>query len=119
MSSIPKIKIFLLACAAIAACAILYVLNPETTHWFPKCPFYLLSGWQCPSCGTSRAIYHFLHGDILGGLAYNPFILVSWPLLCIVVYLLWRKNTSHLLIALRIYIVLFFVWWILRNVIGV
>lgn len=118
MFSINKIKIFLLACAAVAACAIVYVADPEKTNWFPKCPFHMLTGLQCPSCGSSRALYHLLHGDIMAGLAFNPFILVSWPLLGSVVYLIWRKDYSILLTILRVYIVLFFVWWVVRNIVG-
>lgn len=118
MSYINKIKISILACTVIAVCAIVYVSDPEDTNWFPKCPFHMLTGLQCPSCGSSRALYHLLHGDIIVGLTFNPFILVSWPLLGIVVYLLWRKNYGLLLTVLRVYIVLFFVWWIARNLVG-
>src|SRR5437762_10353071 len=49
---------------AIAAGAVfLFFFNPAApaNQWFPKCPFLLLTGYQCPGCGSTRACYQLLH----------------------------------------------------------
>ena len=36
------------------------------------CPFLLLTGSICPTCGSTRAILALLHGDFKGYLSYQP-----------------------------------------------
>ena len=50
----------------------LAVWDPATTAWFPSCPFYALTGWQCPLCGSLRAVHALLHGAPLAALTFNP-----------------------------------------------
>jgi hypothetical protein len=38
----------------------------------PACPFRVLTGIPCLSCGTTRAAIALLHGDPLAALAVNP-----------------------------------------------
>lgn len=46
--------------------------DPATTAWFPSCPFYAITGWQCPLCGSLRAVHALLHGAPLAALTFNP-----------------------------------------------
>jgi len=46
--------------------------DPATTTWFPSCPFYAITGWQCPLCGSLRALHALLHGAPLAALTFNP-----------------------------------------------
>jgi hypothetical protein len=46
--------------------------DPATTAWFPSCPFYAITGWQCPLCGSLRAVHALLHGAPLVALTFNP-----------------------------------------------
>ena len=41
----------------------LFFFNPSSpaNQFFPKCPFRLVTGWQCPGCGSTRALYQLLH----------------------------------------------------------
>lgn len=55
-----------------------YSFNPATTL-YPKCPFYYLTGYYCPGCGSSRAIHQLLHGNILGALDLNPLMVLLLP----------------------------------------
>ena len=34
-----------------------YFFNPSVERFFPSCPFYTATGWQCPGCGSQRAIH--------------------------------------------------------------
>jgi hypothetical protein len=40
-------------------------------HLLP-CPFKLLTGCDCPACGTQRSVLQLLKGDVAGSLAHNP-----------------------------------------------
>jgi len=39
---------------------------------FPACPSYTWFDIYCPGCGNTRSIQHFLKGDILGSIRFNP-----------------------------------------------
>jgi hypothetical protein len=43
------------------------------------CLFNQLTSLPCPSCGSTRSVLHILHGDIRGGLYWNPlgFVLLA------------------------------------------
>ncbi len=40
------------------------------------CFFRHFTGIPCPSCGSTRAVLSFLHGDLMNSLAWNPFGIV-------------------------------------------
>jgi hypothetical protein len=66
----------------LAAFAIfLFFCNPASpaNQWFPKCPFRLLTGWQCPGCGSTRALYQLLHLHPLAAFKLNPLMVLTLP----------------------------------------
>ena len=108
-----------------------YLAEPQESVIMPKCILKLITGYQCPSCGTQRAVPARWHGHPKQALAYNYFFIISIPLFLIAVYAFWgikKKNPSRTIVALYnfvtnryiliCYILLFFGWWILRNAIG-
>jgi hypothetical protein len=60
------------ACVALAAAVLLFAFDPATTWWFPSCPFRAVTGWQCPFCGSLRALHALLRGAPRIALALNP-----------------------------------------------
>ena len=60
----------LFACLTLAA--IVAVFDPAVTWWFPSCPFYALTGWLCPLCGSLRAVHALLHGAPRAAWGFNP-----------------------------------------------
>lgn len=60
------------------ALAFLSARNPYSETIFPPCPILHLTGWQCPGCGGTRAMYSLLHGDVLGSLAMNPLVVAGY-----------------------------------------
>ena len=48
------------------------------------CPIKRITGFSCPACGSTRAIFSLLRLDIRGYMSYNPFAL---PLLFVLVML--------------------------------
>ena len=55
------------------------MFDPAQFGMFPRCPFHWLTGWQCPGCGSQRALHHLLHLDIYQALLDNPLLVISIP----------------------------------------
>ena len=125
MSNYKKVIIIIVVGVVIALATILYFfVNPEASVLMPKCPMKMLTGYDCPSCGVQRAIHAVLHGDFAKAISYNPFFVISVPYFLLVLYSTVFKNSFAVKLrgivchryALYGYIVLFFLWWILRNI---
>ena len=65
----------------VAAAVFLFFFNPSSpaNQFFPKCPFRLLTGLQCPGCGSTRACYHLLHLDPVTAFKFNPLMMLTLP----------------------------------------
>lgn len=82
----PKANKTLLCVAAlVAATALLWVYASfdPSTHFFPRCIFKSLTGWDCPGCGSQRAIHALLHGRVGEALAYNALFVIELPLIAL------------------------------------
>lgn len=109
----------------VAALYIFYTFDPELQPIFPKCPFLLLTGYQCPGCGSQRAIHSLLHLDIGAAFRYNAFMLMALPYIFLGVYLEYFGGKKRFpavekiffgkwaAVALLVFIVVF---WIVRNI---
>lgn len=53
-----------------------YTWVPGETGIFPRCPIKSITGVDCPSCGSQRALHAALHGELRAAIGYNPFILI-------------------------------------------
>jgi hypothetical protein len=62
--------------------------------FFPVCPFYALTSFHCPGCGTLRGLHQLLHGNFLAALDLNPLMVLTLP---IIAYLL----VSYTLMVVR------------------
>jgi len=76
-------KRFLAGMFAVCAAGMLTlrVFDPATSGIFPPCPVHYLTGWNCPGCGSLRAIHQLLHGNLHAAWALNPLTLVLLPFL--------------------------------------
>lgn len=101
-------------------------IDPAASNWFPKCPFLSLTGYQCPGCGSQRAIYQLLRGELFQAYQYNPLLVLSLPYIFLGLLFeipsmknKYQKAQKILFGYKSIYIVLgiIIVFWILRNVI--
>ena len=59
----------------------LFFFNPASpaNQFFPKCPFRLVTGFQCPGCGSTRAFYQLLHLHPLAAFKLNPLMVLTMP----------------------------------------
>lgn len=111
-----------------ALLVIYYLYNPVTSFWAPKCPFKVVTGLQCPGCGLQRALHALLQGKVLEAIHYNYFLLFGAPYLSLfgVRALLPAGNFKRKLasviedrILILLYVVLFFVWLVVRNILHI
>jgi len=123
---IKKSLYFVLVIILIAGLSVLfYSYNPAKYRFFPKCPFHSLTGLDCPGCGSQRAIYSLLHGDIKQALNYNVLLVLSVPFL--LVHFSYKVRSAftgkdirwdllyHPLTP-KIIFVIVVVFWITRNI---
>jgi hypothetical protein len=72
--------LFLAALGVTSILAVVYYFAPEQYGFYPRCMFFLVTGWQCPGCGALRAAHHLLHGDLGGALQFNSLLVISLPI---------------------------------------
>lgn len=65
----------------------LHRLGVPLTGWLPPCPFHLLTGFNCPGCGTTRMLESLVSGEVAGAFFLNPFIFLLMA--AAVVFLIW------------------------------
>lgn len=64
----------------IAAVLYIYIVyDPSESLLFPKCIFRSLTGFDCPGCGSQRAIHSLLHGHIAEAWHYNALMTAAIP----------------------------------------
>jgi hypothetical protein len=66
-----------LAVTALGVGATVFFFNPATHGFYPVCAFHKLTGWNCPGCGATRALYALLHGNFSAALRDNALLLFA------------------------------------------
>lgn len=99
--------------------------NPYKQTFFPKCSFYVYTGYQCPGCGSQRAIYNIVHFRFLEAIKENlalflfiPFFVIAFAVDFIQLKTkLLLKVYNKLFSVMGIWIVFFLMifYWIVRN----
>ncbi|MBQ8674296.1 MAG: DUF2752 domain-containing protein [Bacteroides sp.] len=98
--------------------------NPSDSVFFPKCPWLMLTGTECPSCGVQRFIHHLLNGRLLTAFHTNPFLTLALPYAALAVLGKWYNYKGifngvnrfvYHRITLYIYVFIFLFWWVYRN----
>ena len=65
---------------AVAGGTVLFFFNPSQYGFYPRCWLHSMTGLECPGCGTQRALYHLLHGNLAMALRYNALLVAGLPL---------------------------------------
>ena len=103
----------------------LFFFNPASpsNQFFPKCPFRLLTGWQCPGCGSTRACYQLLHLHPVAAFKLNPLMVMTLPFI-IYGFLGFTRSAITSQPHRRIFIPPIYLWawlvvliffWVFRN----
>ncbi len=90
---------------------------------FPKCMFRVFTGYQCPGCGSQRALHALLHGHLAEAVHYNAALPVGGLLLLLYLTAEWKclswprfymaLNNRWMGMGLLLSLL---AWWVLRNV---
>ncbi|WP_244614428.1 DUF2752 domain-containing protein [Elizabethkingia argenteiflava] len=56
---------------------VFYRYNPENNDFFWKCPFRQITGYDCPGCGSQRALHALLHGNLKLAFSYNALFVMG------------------------------------------
>jgi len=115
--------------AVIALMAVVVVIyrnhNPLESNLFPKCGFYVMTGYKCPGCGGQRAVHYLLNGEFRESFRQNPMFHIGALYVFVVLVLksplMYPKHTRLLnaltgIHACMIWFVGIVAFWILRNV---
>ena len=100
------------------------LIDPATAWWMPKCPFHLLTGYDCPGCGSQRAVHALLHGDVTRALRENALLVCLLPAMAVMGYaeLTRRRNPRLYRLTCRPAVIftilgLVIVWSVVRNIV--
>ncbi len=124
MKCVDKIMPYVFPVTLIGILILYYLVNPLQSNFPIQCPWHMLTGTQCPACGFQRALYSMLHGNIIDALSYNYFFIFSIPYALLAIVATWYNyhhvfDRLHAFVyhryTLQTYIVLYFGWWIIRN----
>lgn len=105
------------ACCAAVIVVFLALFDP-TEVAAPQCTFRLLTGLDCPGCGTQRAIHALLHGRVADAWGYNAALFVAVPL--IIIYMWSPRRMERVLYApatLWTIAAATAAWWVFRNLV--
>ncbi len=111
------------AAATMLALVMVYEVPPGENSFYPSCPFFQLTGWECPGCGSTRALHALLHLRWVEAMALNPVFTALFPFLLmwgIAQYVSFLRTGGFIALKIprRAYAViamLIFVFGILRN----
>lgn len=122
------VGITILMLSVIILVIIFALFDPDKYDFYLKCPFFDITGYKCPLCGSQRAIHNLIHLDFKNAFSENAYLFLLLPYLILVNILgfIRKSNESangyyQLLtnrIAKTILIVLAILFWIIRNVIN-
>jgi hypothetical protein len=117
-------KIPLISFLLLVLVLVYYSLDPTEYSIFPKCPFYWLTGYKCPGCGSQRAVHYLLHLDFRGAFYANPLLVMAIPYI-IGAFLFDYTNLSNTFprirkvlygkIAIIIVVIIVIAYWFIRN----
>lgn len=107
---------------ALAAAALLYAFVDPAAHLFPRCIFLSLTGFQCPGCGSQRAIHALLTGHLSQAWHFNALFVASIPFIILLFVSSWHKqrwprlyNTLNSTPAIAIVAIAVIAWSVFRN----
>lgn len=117
------VAVVLVAAILLLLCGAYFFVDPATSRLAPKCAVKTLTGYDCPSCGGQRALHAVLHGRLSEAFMLNPFLMLAVPYVLLIAYSLLSTSRFAMRVGRVVghpamiwsYVVLYFVWWVVRN----
>jgi hypothetical protein len=93
-----RFKILVLSILALALLLIYGWFDPSSSHFFPKCPVKTLTHYDCPGCGSQRAIHALLNFEFREAFRQNALLVMALPYLALgVVFNLIKKPSENMM----------------------
>ena len=98
--------------------------NPSQNNLFVPCPIKYSTGYDCPGCGSQRAIHQIFHFNFYNAFRLNPLMVLSLPLIIYGLGLAiwnWVFDTRYRVklfysnVFIYTYFGLVILYWIARN----
>ena len=90
---IKQKNLWILGLLFLAVALYYFFLNPyQQTDFFMSCPFYKITGYQCPGCGSQRAFHEVLHFHFLEALKQNALFVLGIPYVLLIFYANFNKE---------------------------
>ncbi len=118
-------RILIIAAAVIVLSLVYFVVDARHSGFFPRCPFFVVTGFLCPGCGSQRAISALLHADVMQAMHYNILLVASLPVLLyssvVSVLNVFRvkpliQTIFYSTVFVKIVFVIIVLFWIVRNI---
>ena len=85
------------------------------SYLYTLCPVMNLTGYPCPGCGITRALFRVLHLDFIGAWKMHPFI---YPIIFLAVWFCYdryitgknMKNWFWAVVIVAIAMIIYYVW---------
>lgn len=119
-----QIKTTVLTLGVVGASLVYFFFNPSRYPFFPKCPFFTLTGFYCPGCGSQRAFHALLHGQLVQAAGFNLLAILAFPFLAYAALVYFMKHVFGIFLRQEIFYRPWFSWtvlgfvllfWVLRN----
>ncbi len=125
ITKIIKYKWIFISVIVIITGIVYKLYDPYSVKFFPKCQFYTITGYQCPGCGSQRAIHDLLNLNFAGAVKENFLFVLSIPYLLLGAFFdlkieykkKWNKFYDFFFGYKAIIFIFFFIifFWIIRN----
>ncbi|MCR8896710.1 MULTISPECIES: DUF2752 domain-containing protein [Gordonia] len=112
--------------AATGICCGAVLLGDPTTPGgvLPMCPTKLMFNVTCPGCGSQRALYSLLHGDLSAALHYNAagvaaigLLLFAFGAYCLRLWTGRRiRSWQNMRYSAVVVLVVVLIWFVVRNI---
>lgn len=118
-------RILIISAAVIVLSLLYFFVDARHSGFFPRCPFFALTGFLCPGCGSQRAVSALLHADVMQAIQYNILLVASLPVLLyssvVSVSNVFRtkpiiQKIFYSPVFVKIVFVVIVLFWIIRNI---
>lgn len=99
-----------------------FLVDPASTGLVPKCPFLMMTGYECPGCGSQRMLHALLHGDLGRAWHYNSLLMLMLPwIVLLLASEVYREKCETLYrlvnhpVCVALFCVAIVVWFFVRN----
>lgn len=76
----------------LAASAYVFAFDPSEPGHFLPCPTKVLTGLDCPFCGSLRATHELMHGNLTGALDFNAMTVLFVLPAAVIAWVLWMRS---------------------------